>query len=94
MKRPPMWMRLKVRNRERNFGLWLPLFLLVPAALVVLLILSPLILIAAIILWPWGWGKAALLSIPVAAGLYCAVRGLNVNVHSPRRNEYVYISIV
>ena len=66
MNRPPLWLRVKVREPEKDFGLWLPLFLLIPVVLVVLIILSPLILIAAILLWPTGWGKIALMSIPTA----------------------------
>lgn len=96
MNRPPLWMRLQIQNRDKDkdFGLWLPLFLLIPVAVVVFIILSPLILIAAIILWPSGWGKITLLSIPAAARLYCSIRGLQVNVRSARRGEQVYISVV
>ena len=46
MNRPPMLMHLKFQSENGKFGLWLPLFLLIPLALVVLIILSPLILIA------------------------------------------------
>jgi hypothetical protein len=92
MKRPPVWMRLRIHNEDTRFGLWLPLFLLIPVIIVVFIILSPLILIATLILWPMGWGKPALMIIPVAWSLYCSIRGLRVDVQG--RRETVYISVV
>ncbi len=92
MNRPPMLMHVRVRNESTNFGLWLPLFLLIPLALVVLIILSPLILIAVIVLWPSGWGKLAILALWAAIVSFCSLRGLKVDVQG--RNERVYISVV
>jgi hypothetical protein len=92
MNRPPLWMRMKFDNGERTFGLWLPLFLLIPLALVVLIILSPLILIAIIVLWPSGWGRLGLLALPAAWRIFCSMRGLKVDVRNP--DECVYISVV
>ena len=92
MKRPPLWMRLRFRNGERKFGLWLPICLLLPLALVVLIILSPLILIAILLLWPSGWGRVALRGMGASWGLFCAMRGLVVDVQN--RKECVYITVV
>ena len=36
MNRPPMLMHVRVHNDDTKFGFWLPLFLLIPLALVVL----------------------------------------------------------
>ena len=47
-----MLMHVRVHNDDTKFGFWLPLFLLIPLALVVLIILSPLILIAILVLKP------------------------------------------
>jgi hypothetical protein len=92
---PPMLMHVKVKNQKSDFGLWLPLFLLLPLALVVLIILSPLILIAVLILcafgqgrWVW-WGLRCLKAAIVSSW---ALRGLKVDIQN--RNEYVFISIV
>ena len=41
MKRPPMLMHMRIQGERGGFGLWLPLFLLLPLALVVFIILSP-----------------------------------------------------
>ena len=92
MNRPPLLMHVKFQNEDRKFGLWLPLFLLIPLALVVLIILSPLILIAVIILWPSGWGKLALLALWAAFVSFCSLRGLKVDIQGPK--ERVYISVV
>ena len=92
MSRPPLLMRMRFDNGDRRFGLWLPLFLLMPLALVVFIILSPLILIAVLVLWPSGWGKLALQVMRSAWGLYCSMRGLEVSVNN--RHDCVYISVV
>ena len=92
MKRPPMLMHMRIQGEERGFGLWLPLFLLLPLALVVLIILSPLILIAVLVLWPSGWGKSALLVLRAAFEAFCSMRGLKVDVQSG--HQCIYISIV
>jgi hypothetical protein len=89
---PPMLMHIKIHNKNTNFGIWLPLFLLFPVVLVLFLILSPFILIAVIILWHKGWGKLVLFSL-VAAFVACwSLKGLKVDVQEP--NERVLISII
>jgi len=91
MNRPPTWINIKIRGERRGFRLWLPLFLLLPLALVVLIILSPLILIAVLLLWPSGWGKWALSILRAAYNVFCSLRGLKIDVQS--RRETVYISV-
>ena len=92
MMRPPMLMHMKIQGEEKGFGLWLPLFLLLPLAAVVFIILSPLILIAVLVLWPSGWGKRALLALKTAFTMFCSMRGLEVDIQS--HHQYVYISVV
>jgi len=46
----------------------------------VAIVLAPLVLLAALILWPLGWGKPLLLSGPMLFGVFCALRGLEVNL--------------
>jgi hypothetical protein len=94
MKCPPMWLRLRIRNERARFGLWLPLFLLWPVVLVFLLALSPLILIAILVLWPSGWGKLVWLALRSLGSIICALHGLRVDIASAERNEIVYISVV
>ena len=92
MNRPPLLMHVRIHSGDRKFGLWLPLFLLMPLALVVLIILSPLILIGILVLWPSRWGKPARMVVPASCRLFYSIRGLKVDVQS--RNECVYISVV
>lgn len=92
MTRPPLWMRVKIRNEQHKFGLWLPLFLLLPLALLVLIILSPLILVAVILFWPSGWVEWGFKVLWRAIVTFWSVRGLEVNVQNG--NEYVYVSVV
>ena len=92
MKRPPMLMHMRIQGERRGFGLWLPLFLLLPLALVVFIILSPLILVATIVLWPSGWGKRALLTLRGSVDIFFSMRGLGIDVHSGRQS--VSISVV
>jgi hypothetical protein len=92
MNRPPMLMHIRVEKEDRSFGIWLPLFLLLPLALVVLIILSPLILLALIVLWPSGWGQWALNVLKAAIVSFCAMRGLEVDVQ--KGSQHVYVSVV
>ena len=92
MIRPPLLMHMRFHKGEKQFGIWLPLFLLIPLALVVLIILSPLIIIAIVVLWPSGWGKRALLVLRVAIEIFVSIRGLTVDIQS--RQQYVIISVV
>jgi len=105
MKRPPMLMHVKIHGKKRRPGLWLPLFLLVPLALVLLIVLSPLILLAVIILRVSGRRKrlspvtgavfgvlCSMRSIRAAFDLLCSIRGLRVDVSS--HNERVHISVI
>jgi len=78
MNYPPLLMRLSIGRRR--FPIWLPLFLLWPVAAAVIIALAPLVLLAALILWPLGWGKPLLLSGPMLFGVFCALRSLEVNL--------------
>ncbi|MBN2099186.1 MAG: hypothetical protein JW753_06280 [Dehalococcoidia bacterium] len=92
MKRPPMLMYMRIQGEKGGVGLWLPLFLLLPLALVVFIILSPLILVGAIVLWPSGWGKRAFLALRAALEIFWSMRGLSVDVHSGR--QCVSVSVI
>ena len=83
---PPSIMRVRIRNPKRQFGLWFPLFVLWPFAALIALLLVPLVLIGAIILWPKGWGR------PLLLALFFAMRGLTVKVENP--SERIFISFV
>jgi len=42
--------------------------------------LLPLILVAALVLLPFGWGRPVFFFIPMVGGCICALRGLEVAV--------------
>jgi hypothetical protein len=95
MNRPPLLMHVKIKNERSDFGLWLPLFLLFPLALVILIILSPLILIGILILCVLGYGRWVswgLRCLKIAFVSSCALHGLRVDVQGPR--ERVFVSVV
>jgi hypothetical protein len=92
MNRPPLIIRIRIQSPEHKFGLWLPLFLLLPLALVILIILSPLLLIAFLVLCCLGWGKPALRLPGAVWRVVCAARGLSVDVDNP--DDKVKIRII
>ena len=87
---PPMLLRVRVQNNRHRFSVWLPLFLIWPPVLLLGVALLPLVLVLAVLLWPWGWGRPLLLIGPAIFRLFCALRGLLVDVYSPP--EQVHIS--
>ena len=89
---PPSILRVRVRNQQHHFSLWLPLFLLWPVLMVLALLLLPLLLIAAVILSYKGWGIPLLMAGPVIFGLLCAMRGLKVDIGE--EPEKFYISLL
>lgn len=87
---PPSLLRVRIRSRNKRFTLWLPLFLVWPLGFALLAILSPFLLVLAILLWPFGWARPLLLAGPLLFRLFCSLRGLEVNVE--KSSERVLIS--
>ena len=91
MNRPPYMMKVRINNPDTKFSLWLPLFLIYPLLAVIMLVLLPFVLVAAIVLWLMGWGKT-LFIIPFAIfGCINAMRGLEVQVEDSQ--EKVLVSV-
>ena len=88
---PPSLLRIRIQNDERRFGLWLPLILLWPPIVLITLILVPIVLVLAALSWRRGWGRPLLLSGPSFFRLFCALRGLRIDVQD--QQERVYISL-
>ena len=86
---PPSVLRLRVDNRQRHFGLWLPLFLIWPVLLVLGLVFWPIMLIIVIVFWR-RWWRPLLLVGPVLLYLICALRGLEVDVAGPSETVKIY----
>ena len=86
MNRPPSMMRLRIADGRKPISLWIPLFLIFPIIAVLLLVFIPFLLIAALVLWPIGWGKSILMVGPVLLNCVCNLRGLEVEVENPKEN--------
>jgi hypothetical protein len=105
MKRPPVLMRVQIRGEERKFCLWLPLFLLVPLAILLLIVLSPLIVVAIVIVRATGRGRRLWPVVRTSLGILCSVRGIRaafdvlcsmpgLRVDVCNSKERVYVSII
>jgi hypothetical protein len=90
MNTPPLLMRLKIINPERRINLWLPLFLVWIILLLIAIILSPLVCLLVILLWPWGWGEMLLLLGPSLYRVLCATRDLSVDIRRPDETVLIY----
>jgi len=87
----PYLMRVQVKNENRRINLWLPLFVIFPVVAVLLLLMLPFMLLAAVILWPFGWGKALIGIIPAVGRCICAMRGLQVDVEDGPEKVNIWV---
>ena len=88
---PPSLLGFRIRNANRGFGLWLPLFLIWPVIVLVALALLPLVLLLSLLLWPSGWGRTVLLTGPWFFRVFCALRGLVIDVKSGTSGVYIVL---
>ncbi len=79
---PPSTLSLRIgRETGRPLRIWLPLFIVWPFVLLAGLLLAPLVLVAAVVLLPFGYGRALLCAGPCLWSAVCACRGLLVEIH-------------
>lgn len=86
---PPSILQLSIRREGHRIGLSLPLVLIWPVFLVLALAIVPLVLVAAAVLWPIGWGRSLLLAGPAVFRIFCSLRGLEVNLQDESQIVYV-----
>jgi uncharacterized metal-binding protein len=88
MKWPPYGLRLRLHNPRRSLGLWLPLFLLGPIALVFLLAFFLIVLVFAILAtvftWQFKWWRPLVVGVPALVRTLWSLRGLSVDVENGR----------
>jgi hypothetical protein len=92
---PPMLMHIKIKNKDTDFGIWLPLILFIIIAAAVVIALSPIIILALIIMLMVGaerWARFTVLSLWAAFVSVWAMRGLEVNVQ--HLNDLVIVSVI
>ena len=96
MRWPPYLLKLQVHNREHDFALYLPLFLIWPVVLIfllaVFLILLPFAALALIFTWRWGWLRSLILAWPLLFRLFGQLPGLEIDAGG--RDGQFYISFV
>ena len=82
---PPLLLHLRVPTGTGFIGLWLPYFLIYPLLLAVMVILAPFVFIAVLFTWDSGYGRTILLSGPYLWRLLWRLKGLKIDIDSPRR---------
>jgi len=90
MNTPPLLLKISMPINSGTMRLWLPLFLIYPFLAVFALILLPLVLVAALLLWPMGWSRTILLAGPYLYRLICALRGLEVDIQQKNKKILIY----
>ncbi|MCH7736214.1 MAG: hypothetical protein IH872_02320 [Chloroflexi bacterium] len=87
---PPSFLRVKFENESHKFSIWLPLFVIWPFLLLAAVVLAPVVLALAIVFWWTGWGRPMLYSGPIFFAIFCALRGLEIDVR--KRDQHVHLS--
>ncbi len=91
MRMPPFSMKIRVvEDRKNKVRLWFPVVLIWIVLLVLAIVLSPLILLISLILWPRGTGKKLLMFGPTFFYLLTTLHGLNIQTES--KDDQVLIS--
>ena len=87
---PPSILKVKIKAESRDFSLWLPLFAFWPFLLLAAIVLAPVVLVLAIVFWGTGWGRPMLRSAPMFFAVFCALRGLEIDVQN--QDKHVHLS--
>ncbi len=91
MMRPPVWMKIHiVENRRTKIRFWFPVIIIWILLLVLAIIMAPLILVAALILWPQSLGKRILLLGPAIFDVIGSMKDLNILIQSPESQVCLY----
>jgi hypothetical protein len=89
---PPLLLRLDIARDEcpRHTVFWLPIFLAWLFLAAILIALSPLIILAALVALPFGWGKSVILFIPLVCNVICNLHGMEINVE--KKDSVLFLS--
>jgi hypothetical protein len=88
----PMIMRIHiVEENKKKVGLILPLFLVWLLILPFIIILTPFILLACLILWPSGYGKTILGVGPAFFAVLSALSNLHIQVEKPDSDILIWL---
>ena len=88
---PPFSVKIRIiENGKNKVRLWFPMFLIWLVILVLAIAVAPLVLAAALILWPRNLGKKLLMFGPMFFNMLSSLHGLDIQVGS--LNKQVSIS--
>jgi hypothetical protein len=77
--RPPLSIKIHiVENGKNKIRLWFPFILIWLFLLILAIALSPFVLVAALILWPFNLGRRLLMFGPMFFGVLNSLAGLNI----------------
>jgi hypothetical protein len=88
---PPSLLGFRIGNANRGFRLWLPLCLIRPLFVLFALVMLSFVLLLALVLWRSGWGKTVLFTGPWFFRMFCALRGLLIDVRSGSSRVYIVV---
>lgn len=90
---PPMLMRLSIYEAgKKKINLWLPLILLYLFVLPVFFCLLPFLIVFGLVAFVFGFGKTPVSWMAGLYELWCAAKGIVIEVES--KTERVYIGII
>jgi hypothetical protein len=82
----PMLVRFKVKEPgRRGFGIWFPVIIIWILLAALMLVLLPVMLLAALVIWPSGPGARLLLVYPLLASVLWNLGGLTIDVDQKER---------
>jgi hypothetical protein len=88
----PMIMRIHiVEGNKKKARLILPLFIVWLLLLPFVILLTPFVLLAALILWPSGYGKTILRAGPALVSVISALSNLHIQVEKPGSNILIWM---
>jgi len=84
MRWPPYLMKIRIRGHRYSFGLWIPLFILGPIALMfvlaLFLIALPFLLLSFLFTWRWHHLRYITFGVPAFFRIICTLPGLKVDI--------------
>ena len=82
----PIFMRMKIKKKEkRGVRLFIPIILVWILLLALLIVILPFFLIAAVLTIPAGIGFRILFFYPLLFSLLCSLSGLAVHIENPKK---------
>ncbi len=84
-----MWPPSILSVRVRWLRIWIPVFLIWPLAAMIWIFALPFLLLVAVLCGRGRYIRTLLLLGPAAFGIFVALRGLRVDIHT--KSERVYI---